>query len=245
MKYNRICIMLPTYHRHDTLLPIFIDSAMKTALISQVCFCFCVNAKDQKTIDFINQRFSGTLWKYEIITESSIQPNLAYYFNLMYDVSTFSDEDTLVSMFGDDMEFITDGWDTKLLELVNEHDGIGTFWCNDNYIARENLCVNGVWSRKFVEATGRPFMCELFPADMIDVVWYKVSEKTKTLHYLPDVIIQHNHNTKRQRIDFDATFERLTPLQRSASTPVNLYYAGVYATAVAGNLIEAGMGSWQ
>jgi hypothetical protein len=99
-------------------------------------------------------------------------------------------------------------------------------------------------SRDFVSATRVPFMCPFFKADMIDVVWGKVGDLTGTSHYIPEVIIRHNHNSRSQERSWDKTYRRLRPLQVSANTPVQQKAGIVYATIAANNLISAGIGRW-
>jgi hypothetical protein len=135
---------------------------------------------------------------------------LAKYFNAMYNYTmTKPERGTVVSMTGDDMSFETTGWDRILLDLINVYRGTGAFWCNDAFIAREKCAVNLFVTRDFVEATEHPFMCEDFAADLIDTVWTLVGKYTRTQHFLPDVIIRHNHNLKKPQAQWDATFKRL------------------------------------
>lgn len=246
MKYDSICLMLPTYGRASTLLPVFIGSAIRQAgFLPNIKFCFCVNKNDTDTQNYLNQYPFPATVEWEMMIEDLIQPNLAKYFNMMYDKTKFNRDETLVTMVGDDMEFITHGWDERILEEVNKYSGIGVFWCNDDYIAKSRLCVNLFVSRKFVQATRKPFMCPLFPADMIDVVWMEVGVRSNTGHYLSQVIIKHNHNSKKVYDQQDETFRRISPLQKSASTKFNTGKAMAYATMVVANLIEEGMGKWE
>jgi hypothetical protein len=213
MVYDRIALMLPTYGRCDTYLPRFIESAIATASSPKtVCFAFCVNVKDVKTQEFLKAYdFKGHEWEW--IPESLPSPNLARYFNILYKLTSFGDPGTVVSMVGDDMLIETPGWDEKLLNQINYYDGVGVFFCNDDYISRERCAVNLFVTRKMVEATGRPFMDESFGAEMIDVVWTEIGRVTKTLHFYPDIIIRHDHNTRKPKDKWDATFKRLNVLQ--------------------------------
>ena len=112
-------------------------------------------------------------------------------------------------------------------------------------LKKQKLCVNLFTTRKIVNATGKPFMCELFHADMIDVIWMNVGIFTQTLKYLHNVILQHNHNTRLYKPDeYDETFERLRPLQELANSKENQRIAQIYATFTAGNMIKAGIGAW-
>lgn len=238
--YNKICIMVPTFKRVEWLTRL-IDSVRNTASdLNNVCFCFCVNKKDPKSLDAVN----GFIVDKISIIETTVQPNLSKYFNMMYDeVKRNYGPDCVVSMIGDDMVFETKNWDTRILEEINKNNGIGVFWADDGYIAHDKLCVNLFVTQKFVDATNKPFMCECFKADMIDVVWYEVGRLTGTLHYIKDVVIKHLHSTGTGEMP-DYTFQRLVPLQKQANSELNHRRARVHANIIAGNLIASNFGSW-
>lgn len=213
--YNRICCMLPTFGRSATHLPQFLDSFIVMSSSPQaVCFCFCVNVNDEDTRNFLaNYNWRGYEW--EIIPEDLPKPNLAIYFNLMFNsTKTAKQPGTVVSMLGDDMVCRTRRWDQRILKLINAYNGVGVFWCNDDYIAKERCPVNLFVTRQFVDATEHPFMCVDFPGDMIDMVWGYVGHYTKTSHYDPDTHIFHNHNSHKPEAQWDSTFKRLVPSQR-------------------------------
>lgn len=238
--YNKICLMIPTYHRVEKL-KLLIDSVFRTVDdLDNICFSFCVNVNDHETRDFLNSYFDGC--GYEIIDENTMQPNLSLYFNLMYDNTKF--RDAIVTMIGDDMIFRTQEWDSRIIKEINKADGKTLVYCDDDFIAHDKLCVNLFTTREMVEATKKPFMCEYFHADMIDQVWYMVGLITGTLKYLEDVVIQHNHSTKLQKDEWDLTFQRLSPVQQVANSKENVKLAICYATVCARNMIESGVGKW-
>lgn len=240
--YTRICCMIPTYKRVWSLKRI-VDSAYLTASDkNNIVFSFCVNTKDEETRDFLKSYGWPSDDCYEIIDEKTIQPNLSLYFNLMYDNTRF--KDAIVTELGDDMIFQTLGWDKKILEEINAADGKLAVYCDDAFVAHEKCCVNLFTTREVVDATKKPFMCEFFHADMIDMVWFMVGNITGTIKYLPDVIIEHDHNTKKEKDDWDSTFKRLAPIQKQANAKENVKLAVAYATLCARNMIESGVGKW-
>lgn len=201
--YKKIILMCPTYGRSETYLPRYVDTALRTRTGGLVELMFCVNKEDHGA-----RKYLQTI-PCKVVVEDLPRPNLAKFFNLMYD--EVRDPGVVVTMMGDDMEFRTPGWDRRMLDLINAHKGIGVFWANDDYIARERMCVNMFVTSDFVHATERPFMCEAFEADMIDYLWYKVGKYTNSLHFDADTHIWHNHNTAKPSIAWDATFKRLAP----------------------------------
>jgi len=245
MIYDKICLMLPTYKRPGSIMT-FVNSALRTADDwRRIRFSFCVNEKDEISKQMISEGLffpDPDMW--EIIEESTDQPNLSLYFNLMYDKTRFNEPETIVTMVGDDMVFLTKGWDTKVIETISANDGKAIVYCNDNYIAKEKLCVNLFTTRKVVEAQEKPFMCEYYHAEMIDVVWHYVGQMTNLLIYLPDVYIQHNHSTKQNKEKWDETFQRIAPIQAAANSPESQKLAIGYSVVCARKIIEKGIGKW-
>lgn len=238
--YNKIWLMVPTYKRVEWIKR-FIESAIdKVDNLLNISFCFCVNHKDIKTIEYLeNSGVNGI-----IVREKTIQPNLSLYFNMMYDdvIKLENGNDCIVSMLGDDMVFETKGYDTKLLEKINNQNGIGVFWCDDGYIAHNKCCVNLFVTKKMIEFTGKQFMCPYYKADMIDMIWWWVAHFAQIGVYLDDVVIKHLHNSSLP--GYDPTFMRLKPLQESANQPAMHQLGRAYATLIAGDLISSGIGKW-
>lgn len=247
MIYDKINLMIPTYKRVKEL-DALIKSVMETAKdLSNVFFTFCINRKDCETRDYLIDAMNGKepFSRFNIIYENTEQPNLAHYYNLMYQETAFKGENVLVSMIGDDMLFLSSGWDERILGEVNKRDGKIVLWCNDMLAGKKSTaCINLFTTRKMVDASKHPFMCDLFHADMIDVVWWHVGTCTSTLVYLDDVILKHNHNTLKPKQEWDETFKRIHPVQLACRTEENQRKAIQYATIVAGDLIAEGIGQW-
>jgi len=206
MIYNKINIMLPTYNRvGNGKLPRFVESIMKTASsLDNIVFSFLVNYNDQSTIDYI--RGLKDLQRCILINKDINVPHLGSFYNKLYNQTTFKNDNYIVSMLGDDMVFNTKDSDLKIIDKVNKYNGIGVFYCNDGNL-KNRMCVNIFTTRKFVNITTKPFMCEIFRAYFIDTVWFKLGQKTNTLHYLDDILIQHAHYTKTG--EKDATSKNL------------------------------------
>lgn len=240
-EYKRICLMIPTYQRPERLETILNSVYDTVSDINSLCISLCVNKSDEITRQFIKD-YNWPNTNYEVIDEETKQPNLSYYFNLMYNQTRF--KDCVVSEIGDDMIFKTNGWDEKILKAINDTNGLGIVYCNDDYIAHDKCCVNLFVTRKLVGLTKKPFMCEFFHADMIDMVWTMVGAMAGLLYYLEDVIIFHNHSSITSKDQWDYTFQRLAPVQRVANSEANRKLAIAYSTIVARNLIENGVGEW-
>jgi hypothetical protein len=238
-----ICLMLPTYRRSDRLLPRFIDSALERAADpGRLRFSFCVNDADTETAAYLRGRRWPDASCWEIVVEDSRAPDLSRYFNLLYERSRFRDPGTLVSMLGDDMVFRTPGWDAQILDAARRSGGHAIVHANDAYRTGSRICVNLFTSRGLVAATGKPFMCPLFDADMIDLVWMYVGTLTETLVYLPDTVIEHDHSTAYPASRWDETYRRLHPLQLRHRGRASHDLAFGYASVVARRLLAAGIG---
>lgn len=213
MRYNKINLMLPTYKRvKNGKLPRFISSCItNTGSFKNVCITFLVDNDDSETIFYIEHLQMPIKW--DFMYWRGKQPHLGKMYNQIYERTIFRDEGTLVSMVADDMEWKTSGYDIAILNAINKCDGIGLVYCNDGFQGKK-LCVNLFTSRKYVERTRMPFMCELFPAYFIDTVWMRVAKKTKTVIYLDDVLLKHHHASFNKK-NIDVTYRRLQKLKKS------------------------------
>jgi len=245
VSYDSINLMIPTYKRSSTKLPLVINSAIDTVSdIKKLKFSFCINEHDIESINFLKESPELKHVDWCMVIENTDQPNLASFWNLLYEKTDFKDESTLVSMVGDDMEFITKDWDLPLLSHADYTDGICVMYCNDDYIAFDKCCVNLFTTRKMIEATEKPFMCELFHADMIDVVWTHLGRLTSSLKYFDYIVIKHNHETKKSQDEWDETMIRLAPVQNLSRTKANELLAFQYAHICAKNVILKGLAKW-
>ena len=199
---KKLNLMLPTYGRAKTRLPMFIRTALENCEDSKnICFTFVVNKKDTETVACIEEE-CGSNAEYCIIYEELEKPNLSKYFNMAYEQTKFKDFEIAASMLGDDMEFVTHGYDVEIMKWMNMFGGLGIFFCDDAKGTGDSLCVNFFTSRSYVEGLKPlPFMCELFPCDDMDVVHYLVAKELGLLFYLDHVKIFHNHATLAGRMD--------------------------------------------
>ncbi len=235
MTYSSINIMIPSYCR-VAMLRRCIESALDTA--KNIRFTLCVNTGDHATLRFIEKFASRLVCP---IFESTSRPNLSFYYNRMFTLTPW--KDTVVSMIGDDMVFETRNWDLEILEEFNTRDGKLVLHCNDGFKVRDKMCVNLFTTRKVVLAQKMPFMCERYPADMIDFIWFLTATYTSILRYRDDIVIDHRHTREQPVTQWDETFRRLAPLQNRLKNEEELHYAIMYATICAANLLNAGVGT--
>jgi hypothetical protein len=202
--------MLPSRKRVDSgKLPRFIKSVMDmTSDLKNVCLTFLVDVDDVET-EFYLHITKDIKCDYEVIPNKILdRPHLGKFYNVLYNQTKFNNPETLVSMVGDDMVFMTKGWDKILLDRVNEEKGIGIFHCRDG-IQDGRIAVNLFTSREWVDALGGVFMSELFPADFIDEIHTRVAQRVGKLFYLKEIFLKHEHSGLSDPSTYDDTFKRL------------------------------------
>lgn len=242
--YSGISLFLPTYKRSEKLLTC-ITSAIRTAMHPErIKVLLCLSSDDiesKSAIESYEWLYDGM---YDIIYRDTPAPNLPVYFNGLYDLHrSLGLADThLVSMIGDDMVFVSRGWDDEILQTVNLADGKAIVYCDDG-ISQGRLATNLFLPCPIVEATCAPYMCPRYHADMIDLIWHWVGEYTGLLRYLGHVLIEHRHVITNPAYD-DETNMRLTPIRKLYSVPEERAWARGYAAMIAARLVEAGYGKW-
>jgi len=220
--YNKINIFLPTRKRvkNGILLRHLKYAEKYVSDPGRILYTFLVDQDDVETLAFLSKK-ENIPFEYCVVINAEVgAPNLAGFYNRMYRETEFNSDEIIVSMVGDDMVWKSHGYDVRILDEINRKNGRALVYCNDDYYQGENLCVNLFTTRSVVEATGKDFMCPLFPVDHIDNIWMEFGRKTGLLVYLGEVILKHEHNRRKWRIFRDQTYERLR--QTVGESEVNL-----------------------
>lgn len=108
----------------------------------------------------------------------------------------------ILGSVGDDHRFRTRGWDTRVKEALQQP---GIAYANDLY-QRDILPTAAFMSREVYEALGW-FALPVCDHLYIDNAWKDIGLGIDSLHYLPDVIIEHLHYTNHKSA-FDASYAR-------------------------------------
>jgi hypothetical protein len=228
--------MVPTYKRilNGRFIKMLTSAMITAGDPKQVCFTFLINEDDVESHQFFgSQEIIPKEFEYHVLNTNVSPPSLSKFYNQMYVQTKFSDPETLVSMVGDDMVFRTPGWDTAVLSKANEMGGVCGIYCDDEYVQHEKLCVNLFTTRKLIEAAGKPFMCELYPVDFIDVVWMKFLQRIGRACYLDGVKIKHEHGHGSKN------FIRLQ--QNAGESRKNIPLMGAYVESMAKSVTEKGL----
>jgi hypothetical protein len=202
--------MLPTYKRPKRLEN-FVRSMVRRANNPEsLVLVLCLHEGDTASIGIVKRFMRTDPRNFVVVYEKEKRPHLAKFFNMMYEeVCKRFDESVCVSMFGDDMRFISNGWDTEFLCAINEKGGMALVFGDDCYKQHSRLCVHFVTTQQATEATGHPFMATCFRADFIDRIWHNVAKAAGWLVYLPSVKIRHEHNTRKKKDNWDWAYRRL------------------------------------
>lgn len=208
MQYTRINLMIPTFKRVASgMLPDCIRSFVNLASkLDNVVLTFLVNERDPETVAFFGPIVRWAV-PVDVIYVGYDKPHIGWFYNTLYERTKFQDEDTLVTLIGDDMVCQTQDWDLRILEAANDMDGMGIVHCRDG-IQNGQIGVNLFTTRKWVRATGGVFM-EDFPADFIDVIYTEVARRTGHETYLDSVYLEHRHSSLKPEEQWDDGFKAL------------------------------------
>ena len=112
----------------------------------------------------------------------------------MWNLCVSASNEEIISMIGDDMVFLTPGWDEMLIEEFKtaKLDLIHGVHCNDGYHG-EKLAVNFFCHRRYAELMNGKFMREEFKINWIDQWLHQVFQSVGRLKYRGDIMIEHRH----------------------------------------------------
>ena len=215
MIWNKINLMVPTFGRATTNLPVLIKSVIETSDPSITFFTFMTNELDPASDAKIKELLEKTPFKFTTLHENLSRPNLAVFWNRMCEAST--DKAAMVSMIGDDMIFKTPGWDKTIIKWCNIFNGVCVIFGDDCNIMHDALTVNIFTTRKMVDAIApHPFMAEEFPIDYMDKVWDEAAKRINRRIYVDSVKIFHNHGSMPGASD--ETYRRLRERRTEADS---------------------------
>jgi hypothetical protein len=115
----------------------------------------------------------------------------------------------LLMMGNDDLVFHTEGWDKKIIEVIESmgfKDNIFVAWANDGAPNSEVRCTFPIVSKEWVEAVGY-FVPECFNFLWHDTWVHAVGKEVGRLIYIPDVLIEHKHFAFKKSA-YDDTYKR-------------------------------------
>lgn len=121
---------------------------------------------------------------------------------VLWNICARASKEEIISMIGDDMVFMSKGWDTKIIEEFIypkcPFDNFKMVYCYDGRHG-ERIAVNAFVHRIYMDITGY-FMREEFPVDKIDIWLQQIFKAFNRLTYRGDIHIEHKHWSFRKSL---------------------------------------------
>lgn len=129
---------------------------------------------------------------------------------VLWNICAAASTEEIIAMIGDDMEFRTSGWDTKILEEFSESkcpsDNFKMVSCYDGR-HKKAQAVNSFIHRAYMDLTGY-YMREEFPMDGIDIWLQQIYVSFGRAVYRQDIHIEHKHWTFGKS-EYDSVTDRM------------------------------------
>jgi hypothetical protein len=113
----------------------------------------------------------------------------------LWNICLKASTEEIIAMIGDDMEFRTKSWDTKIIDEFKApncpQDNVKMVYCYDGRHGHR-VAVNAFIHRHYTEITGY-FMREEFMVDFIDLWLHQIFSSLGRLKYRDDIHIEHKH----------------------------------------------------
>jgi hypothetical protein len=185
MGNGKIAVLIPTKDRLEDFI-IFADSWMNTT-----------EGKSDVIvgIDIGDETYEGIKDKYPFIYEY-IEPKP--FLDILNELAIkYSDTYDYVGFMEDDCNFNTKGWETIFINKINEIGDNAIVWGND-LLNGGSIVGLPFMNSKLIKKLG--YMC---PPEIkylwADHFWKRIGQAVGSLHYFPDVIIEHRHYSTGKR----------------------------------------------
>jgi len=179
MSNGKIAVLIPTKERLEDFI-IFADSWMNTT-----------EGKSDVIvgIDIGDETYEEIKDKYPFIYEY-IKPKP--FLDILNELALkYSDEYDYVGFMEDDCNFNTNGWETAFINKIEEIGDNAIVWGND-LLNGESLVGLPFMNSKIIKKLG--YMC---PPEIkylwADHFWKKIGQAVNSLHYFPEIVIEHRH----------------------------------------------------
>jgi len=184
---NKICVLLPTRKRLEDF-KLCADSWVKTTEGKSVVVV-CIDYDDDTYDKIIEQNI------YPFIYERQESKPFLHLLNDM--AIRYAEQYECVAFMEDDCTYNTNGWETSVLDKINEIGGNAIVWCNDlvNY---DSIVGLPFMNSNIIRTLGwmvNPRFHTLFA----DHYWMFLGKKLNSLFYFPDIIVEHRHYSKGER----------------------------------------------
>jgi len=185
---NKICVLIPTRKRLEDF-KLFADSWIKTTEGKSVVVV---------AIDFDDNT-------YDEIIERDIYPFIYErqeskpFIKILNDMAVrYAERYQCVAFMEDDCTYNTPGWETRILDKVNEIGDNAIVWCND--LVNRDYVIGLPFMNSHIIRTLGWMATPRFSTLYVDHYWMALGKKLNTSHYFPNIIIEHRHYTKGKRL---------------------------------------------
>lgn len=187
-----LLVIVPTRARKaqcERLIKSFEETADSAELI------FAVDADDES--------YEGMDWAGHRVVTMNPRPNLVQKLNNVA-VAAVKDGYDHVMWTGDDHEFVTRGWDTRLLDALDGMGGSG--WVYPDNGRRRDVPETWLASADVIEALGwyaNPNLSHYY----IDNSVAELAKRAGLIRYVPDVVIRHRHYSVDPDTPYDGLYQ--------------------------------------
>lgn len=173
MMNKDVLIIVPTRGRPDASVE-FHKEFLERSMISNLMFAIDEDDADNYP------RIDGVLYE--------VNPRMGMNGTLNYVANKYADEYKYIAFMGDDHRIRTFGWDIMMAEEIGS---LGIAYGND-LIQGSALPTAVMMSSKIIKAIG--YMAPPAQKHMyLDNFWLDLGTRLNAIHYLDDVIIEHQH----------------------------------------------------
>lgn len=202
----KIALLVPSRERIDKKKEL-INSIIRTASnINNVKLYFGVDLDDPTRDQALQLRNCYSFVEIVDIDNNGKFLNLG----VLWNICARASKEEIITMIGDDMVFVTMGWDNKIIEEFTHpkcpEDNFKMVYCYDGRHG-QRIAVNAFVHRTYMNITGY-FMREEFPVDKIDIWLQQIFKSFDRLTYRGDIHIEHKHWSFRKSL-VDDTVRRM------------------------------------
>ena len=191
-----LLVIVPTRKRPH-LVEQFLDSFEKTTDKAELLF---VTDGDDDSYEDFDWRGHGNV---------VIDPRASVVEKLNKAAGNVIDDYDHIMHLGDDCIFVTEHWDTKMLDLLDSMGGSG--WVYPNNKRRSDVPECWLVSTDVVKEMGW-FLMPALNHYYVDNVIAEIGKRTSLIRFAKDVVIEHKHYSVSRDTEYDALYKECEQL---------------------------------
>ena len=200
---NKICVLIPTRKRLEDF-KLFADSWIKTTEGKSIVVV-AIDHDDNTYDEIIKENIYPFIYE-----RQESKP----FIKILNDMAVrYAERYQCVAFMEDDCTYNTPGWETRILDKVNEIGDNAIVWCND--LVNHNHIVGLPFMNSNIIRTLGWMATPRFSTLFVDHYWKRLGNKLNSLYYFSDIIIEHRHYIKGKRqkdeiskkVEYEASFD--------------------------------------